>query len=100
MASVVAVASRLVGKVSEAQRRSRRWGILRSTSALGILQAQNSIAHNYILKQNSIARIYFSITSSRVYISAEKHCPSMLVYIRTLGVASHGSGDPWEWRHA
>ena len=33
---------------------------------------QNSIAHNYILKQNSITRIYFSRTASPVYTPAKQ----------------------------
>jgi len=51
-------------------------------------------AHNYILKQNSIARIYmyFNRTASRLYISAEQHSPyntpASYVRIRTLGVAA------------
>src|SRR6218665_2012609 len=40
--------------------------------------------------------IYFSRTASRVYISTERHRP--YVRIRTLGVATSASGDPWEWR--
>ena len=75
---------------------------------------QNSITHNYILKQNSIARIQFSRTALRVYISAEQHReyipqPNSIariyssrrasyVRIRTLGVATPGSGDLWDWR--
>src|SRR6218665_1145266 len=73
----------------------------------GPIPEQNSIAHrpNYI---------YSSKTASHVNISAEQHCeyifqPNSIarifsgrtasyVRIRTLGVASAGSGDLWEWR--
>src|SRR6218665_483584 len=69
-----------------------------SASPIKLFQ-QNRIAHNYILKQNSIARIYFSRTTSRVYISAEQRRP--YIHRQNSIVCSYthpGSGDTWEWR--
>src|SRR6218665_3362526 len=42
-------------------------GFASPSIALIIIFQQNSIAHNYILTQNSIVRIYFSRTASRIY---------------------------------
>src|SRR6218665_1398315 len=50
-------------------------------------------------KKNSIARIYFSRTASRIYISAEQQRPYILRENSIVCSYTHpGSGDPWEWR--
>ena len=61
---------------------------------------ENSIAYNYILKQNSNARIYFTRTASRVYNFSRTALPLYTPEQNSnVCLYTHpGMGDLWEWR--